>query len=169
VRTLQRMIGVSEETAREHAYLIRRGARALALLGGCRPADGDDVYLCLCSIAEAGVIPFVVNCGDYASAGYASQPWALALYVWATNQKNSVPSVHRNEIIGMLLGYDARAIQEFTAYDAGRFLPTPSQTAKKCGCCTGNSAEISHARPRMLRGSCKLRTRKNRVSSHVSR
>lgn len=102
------------ESIQEHAYLIARGVRALALVGHC---EADEIGMLrwatlLDSAATQGAIPFVMPRGDgLADYGFASAQWVVDLLSWLNS--DAVPTVHRHRVLGLLLGYDSDAIRDF--------------------------------------------------------
>ena len=118
----------NEPLLREYAYLVARGVRALALVGRFS-AEPRRMFECVSALecaSEAGVVPFVIDCGDgFAVAGYAAARWALDLYQWTFT--DGVPDEQRHRIVGLLLGYAPDAIRQFEESAAGRRfdLPTP--------------------------------------------
>lgn len=110
-----------EEALTEHAYLVARGVRPLALVAHFFLDQGDPLGTAaqLERHAHMGLIPWVLDHGDgVASCGYASERWALELYEWAVT--GPVPEEQRERIIGLLLGYSAFAIARFDAETSGR-------------------------------------------------
>lgn len=106
------LLYTSHEYLVEHAYLVARGVRPLALAGHCKAAPGlmTAVFERLTSAAAPGAQPFIIEREDgIADWGYAREDWAIDLYRWA--QSDAVPEVHRHRIIGLLLGYSAAAIR----------------------------------------------------------
>ena len=106
----------------EHAYLVGRGVRALALV--CTvpdtPMDVKLTYQKLLEIAQgAGAspmlspIPFVLPMRDIerAQAGFASSEWVVETVEWLL--ADSIPSKFEHRIRGLLLGYTPRAIELF--------------------------------------------------------
>ena len=117
-------LDITDAVLTEHAYLIQRGVRALALVGHC-PADEFTMLRMVTrleSVDAPGAIPFVLDRGDgFADCGYAASPWVLDLYRWvATTDENAVPDVHRHRVLGLLLGYSSSAIESFEDRLAGR-------------------------------------------------
>ena len=107
-----RQIELVEAEAREHAYLIARGVRPLAIVGHCpaEPRRMFEVAAQLEELATDGAIPFVAPRDDgIADYGYAHSKWAIDLLSWA--QTDAVPTEHRHRIIGLLLGYSVQAIR----------------------------------------------------------
>ena len=96
---------------REHAYMIARGVRPMALVGTCEASDDmmEHMYSELQKYACPGAIPFVVRqCHDQASYGYAAHEWSVELLLWA----NATPSAvrYKHMITGLLLGYNSHSI-----------------------------------------------------------
>jgi hypothetical protein len=118
------------ELLTEHAYLVARGTRPMALAGWC-PADPDvmlRVATRLEGTAEAGALPFVIDHHDgTATYGYAAARRVLDLYQWIARDP-AVPQEHRERITGLLLGYAPHAISRYEEGVTGRrfLLPTGS-------------------------------------------
>ena len=113
----------------EQAYLIARGVRALALLGHCS-ADPLEMLIHLSQLersAEQGTIPFVVDRGaGIADYGYAAARWVVDLYQWVvTADAATLPTSHRDRIIGLLLGYSVEAIRNDEEQASGRRFDGP--------------------------------------------
>jgi hypothetical protein len=97
--------------AENAAYLVSRGVRAVSLLDAS--ADEKmlpDVLAFLERYSQNSAIPFALKSGRRVLVGYASTPWAVELLRWAAE---SAPSSRWHEIVGLLLGYSADAIQRF--------------------------------------------------------
>lgn len=106
----------------EHAYLVSRGVRPMALAGHCKADHGlmAQVALKLEEAAEPGAIPFVVDRGDgIADYGFSSTLWALDLLKWV--QSDAAPVEHRHRIIGLLLGYSPESIRAHEELARGRY------------------------------------------------
>jgi hypothetical protein len=112
----------SNDVFSEHASLVARGVRPLALAGHCF-ADSDALLRIATQLeaaAEQNVVAFVLDHGDgSASYGYASERWALDLYEWAVRDP-AVPQEQRERIIGLLLGYSPPAISRYEDEGSGR-------------------------------------------------
>lgn len=110
-----------EPEAREHAYLVARGVRPLAIVGNC-PADPRrmfEVAAQLEEVASEGAIPFVAPRNDrIADYGFARSKWVIDLLSWA--QTDAVPTEHRHRIIGLLLGYSVEAVRAHEEQGCGR-------------------------------------------------
>ncbi|HEY4894946.1 MAG TPA: hypothetical protein VII01_02550 [Solirubrobacteraceae bacterium] len=120
----------SGELLAEHAYLVARGVRRIALAGHCHLPDAQSEISLLTVATEierysaADTIPFVVDHGDgVASFGYADSRWALDLYQWVVSDP-AVPQEQRHRIIGLLLGYGAPAISRHEDEGSGRRFAT---------------------------------------------
>src|SRR5436309_337175 len=103
----------TNDVLREHAYLIARGTRALALIGQCRaePVTMLRMATRLERFGATGVLPFVFDQRDgHAIYGYAASRWALDLYRWI--EESRVPGAQRHRILGMMLGYSVEAIRD---------------------------------------------------------
>lgn len=114
----------SESCVSEHAYLVARGVRPMAIVGGVETGKKDRMLqaasrLEIVSIGEA-VVPFVVPRDDgIADCGFAATRWVVDLYAWLVGS-NDVPEEHAHRIRGLLLGYDAKAIRDHDDRDCGR-------------------------------------------------
>jgi hypothetical protein len=105
---------MNTDLLREHAYLVERGVRAIALAGACPVADVADVTnaLAIEGAYSPGAVPFILPKGDgLADYGYGASRWAIDLYRWAMTPE--VPTIHRERIVGLLLGYSTDAIERF--------------------------------------------------------
>ena len=107
----------------EHAYLVARGVRPMAIVGRVE-ADKNLMLqavsrLEIVSIGEP-VIPFVVpRDNGFADCGFAAARWVVDLYAWLVGP-NGVPEDHAHRITGLLLGYDAKAIRDHDERSCGR-------------------------------------------------
>jgi len=103
---------------REHAYLVSRGVRAIALVGACE-ANGRSMMRArelLKRNALPGPLPFVLDCGNNrAEYGYAVADWALDLYRWTNDAERTrrVPARQCDRIFGLLFGYSPEAIGSY--------------------------------------------------------
>lgn len=104
-------IDAGHATAREQAYLVSRGVRALALVGAC-PATDESIAAASGLLLTAGqhfdgVQPFVIRRSDGTiDYGYAAEAWVVDLFRWA----REAPAEHEAAILGLLLGYSPPAI-----------------------------------------------------------
>jgi len=106
----------SDDLMREQAYLVERGVRALAIVGTCLESEADAVpaLLALAGAYSPGAVLWVVAREDgMCDYGYAASGWAADLYRWAWSP--NVPTVQRERIIGLLLGYAPEAVERFEA------------------------------------------------------
>lgn len=106
----------------EHAYLIARGTRMIAVLGTCKAESEIMVRMAtqIEAVAEPPAIAFVIDQGDGSAVyGYAAYAWALDLYHWIVTTR-ALPRSHVNRVVGMLHGYSADAIRGFEERDSGR-------------------------------------------------
>jgi hypothetical protein len=114
----------SDDLLQDHAYLIARGVRSLALIGQCESDDWTRLQHLtrLEAIAEPGAIPFVIDRGSgWADFGFAASGWVLDLYSWAVQgPQDAVPDLQRHRILGLLLGYSTEAIRLFEEGRSGR-------------------------------------------------
>jgi hypothetical protein len=115
----------SDDALREHAYLVARSVRPVAIAGNC-PADPEAMMRAMSRLKVAGAgtaIPFVIDEGDgIATCGYASHPWAVDLLQWALTL---APAEQVHRILGLLLGYGADSIERHEALGAGQLFPEP--------------------------------------------
>jgi hypothetical protein len=115
----------SNDALSEHAYLVARSVRSVAIAGNC-PAEPETMMQAMSRLKIAGggaAIPFVIDEGDgVATCGYASHPWAVDLLQWALA---SAPGEQVHRILGLLLGYGADSIERHEALGAGRLFPEP--------------------------------------------
>jgi len=110
----------SDELLAEHAYLVARGVRALALAGHCPSEHALRAATRVEHVSVPGVTAFVLDHRDgTASFGYTAERWPLDLYEWAILER-SVPQEQRDRIIGLLLGYTAPAVARYEADGSGR-------------------------------------------------
>ena len=123
---------IPDEVLQEHAYLVARGVRPIAIVGECRddPLVMLGVSTRLEALGASGAIPFVCPCGDgVAEYGYAARQWVLDLFRWVVSaNENAVPTLHRHRILGLLLGYGLDTIRDYEEHNAGRMYdlaPTP--------------------------------------------
>jgi hypothetical protein len=109
---------VNPDLLREHAYLVERGVRPLALIGNCS-ADPGVMFTTISRLKRVpGIraVPFVVPDGSgEASYGYAASAWAVDCLRWVLND---APEAQRHRFLGILLGYSP-AIREHEEYQAG--------------------------------------------------
>lgn len=113
----------TDEHLEEHAYLVARGVRPMALAGTCE-ADPVTMLRAQTRLGTAGqrhdALPFVIDHGDgRASCGYAACEWVIDLYQWAW--AGDLPKERRHQITGLLLGYSAEAIARHGEQTGRRF------------------------------------------------
>ena len=106
---------LSDDGIEEHAYLISRGVRPLALFNPfpAKPLLMKQVATRLenLSLFLHGAIPFVVDQGDgEAIAGYAADKGLVETFVWVTNH---APEPHVDRLVGLLLGYSVPAVAAY--------------------------------------------------------
>lgn len=107
----------------EHAYLVARGVRPLAIAGHF--PTGSASLLRIATLIEAAasqedVTPFVIDHGDETgSFGYAANLWTLDFYEWSVKDR-AIPEQQRHRVIGMLLGYSPVAISRYEETGSGR-------------------------------------------------
>jgi hypothetical protein len=115
----------SDDTLSEHAYLVARSVRPVAIAGNCQ-AEPETMTKAMSRLKVAGAgtaIPFVIDEGDgIATYGYASHAWAVDLLQWALT---SAPGEQVHRILGLLLGYGADSIERHEALGAGQLFPGP--------------------------------------------
>jgi hypothetical protein len=127
----------SRDYLEEGAYLVARGVRALSLVGHC-PTDQVTLlsaWTALSAFASDEAMPFVHDRGDgTADCGYAAAPWVIALYRWVVQQMDDpVGRQNSHRVIGLLLGYDVRAVTGFENNLAGRpFAPALTDSVLAC-------------------------------------
>jgi hypothetical protein len=115
------MFDMNPNEVREHAYLVARGVRPLAIAGNCLGDDRTmfETAASLEALGCHGAIPFVFPREDgHADYGYAASAWCIDLLRWA--ESNAVPEKHRHRIVGLLLGYSVDAIRMFEEQNCGR-------------------------------------------------
>jgi hypothetical protein len=124
----------------EHAYLVARGVRPLAIAGHF--PTGPTSMLRIATLVEAAapqedVSPFVIDHGDGSgSFGYAVNRWTLDFYEWSVTDRG-VPEQQRHRIVGMLLGYSPVAISRYEELSNGRrFLRSVGSATKSSPACT---------------------------------
>lgn len=90
----------SDDTLSEHAYLVARSVRSVAIAGNCA-AEPEAMMWAMSRLKTVGgetAIPFVIDEGDgIATYGYASHPWAVDLLQWALT---SAPGEQVHRILG---------------------------------------------------------------------
>lgn len=116
----------SEDALQEHAYLVARSVRPIAIAGNCR-AEPETMRRAMSRLRLAGrtaAIPFVIDEGDgVATCGYASHPWAVDLLRWALT---TAPQEQVHRILGLLLGYGSDSIERHEALGAGQMFHEPN-------------------------------------------
>jgi hypothetical protein len=122
--TVAQPVQQSDDLVREHAYLVARGVRPLAIIGEC---SADTVTMMRAAtrieaLSVPGAIPFVFDCKDGAAEyGYAAESWVVDLFEWLmTATRDAVPTEHRHHVLGLLLGYSPAAVREFQSHTSGR-------------------------------------------------
>ena len=106
----------SDDAILGQAYQVARGVRALAIIGSCPSQAAQDTYGRLRSLGDPPAIPFVIGgLQEWATFGYASHAWVLDLLVFS----ESFPVVHRDRVLGLLLGYSPDAIRSFEENHSG--------------------------------------------------
>jgi len=115
----------SEDLIREQAYLVARGVRPMALLGHC---ETDSLVMLRVATkleslsVDCDVLSFVFDRGDgKADFGFVSDAWVLDLYKWI----QIAPKKQFNRMLGLLLGYDVKAIGRYEQLLSGRCFKLP--------------------------------------------
>src|SRR5688500_6409861 len=106
---------------KEHAYLVARGVRPLALLDDCEAEELQMLRIAtrLETYAVPGAIPFMIDLGNgRAASGFAAARWVIALFKWLRTGDLSPEKQHR--VLGLLLGYDVESIRRFEEEGSGR-------------------------------------------------
>ncbi len=118
----------SDDYITEHAYLVERGVRPLAIVGHIVAAAEGMLRIAtrLEVAAVAGIVPFVIARRDgIADAGFAAAKWVVDLYEWLV-QCEYVPTEHAHRIRGLLLGYSVDAVRAHGERMTGRrFISSP--------------------------------------------
>ena len=122
--TSQTLPDLSDNLIREHAYLVSRGVRPLAIVGHC--SDDPLAMLRTATKIEAlaceGAIPFVSDAHDgIVDFGYAASRRVIDLFCWLRSaNEEAVPEEHRDRILGVLLGYGVDAVRWLAPRSSGR-------------------------------------------------
>lgn len=85
----------SDDVLSEQAYLVERGVRSLAVVGGCRKADAEQVptMLAMGGTYSQGAVLWAVARGDaFCDYGYAASRWAVDLYQWTWRPEVAGPT-----------------------------------------------------------------------------
>ena len=139
---------LSDGGIQEHAYLISRGVRPLALFNPF-PADPPlmlhvSTRLENLSLSLRGAIPFVVDEGNgMAIAGYAANRGVVETFLWV---EKTAQKPHRDRLLGLLLGYSIPAIvtyeqeQSIRQFDMSTVLPGQESSSPPCD--TQNTEEM---------------------------
>lgn len=118
----------SDDVIIEHAYLVSRRVRLLAVCGTIDDSERNKVAmrdkLNAAAVESAGSqdivpIPFLANHPDFpqVTVGFASHSWVIDTHEWI--QQNTLPSEMACRIIGLLHGYSGEAIAQFERNQAG--------------------------------------------------
>ena len=124
----------SDDYVAEHAYLVERGVRPMAIVDHI-VAEPEAMLLAASRLEQASietaVVPFVVVRGDgFADCGFAAVSWIVDLYEWMV-KSNDVPIEHAHRIRGLLLGYSPEAIRAHDERTSGRrFTWSPEPMSK---------------------------------------
>jgi hypothetical protein len=117
-----------ESTLIEHAFLIACGVRPMALVCAIGNDPGAVYYVAL------RLDKYAVNAGDNVIAfmvqddngvmqcGFAGAPWVIDMLRFAYS---TAAADHKHEIIGLLLGYSANAIDRHACFNAGKPVINP--------------------------------------------
>ena len=109
---LNQIVGMSDDALTEHACLIGRGVRPMALLGTTRE-DYPERLIILNNLDKAitsNALSFMLEVEDGCyHYGYVQSPWILDLYKWI----NSNPEPYRGMVRGLLFGYSPSEIGHF--------------------------------------------------------
>ena len=124
----------SDDYLAEHAYLVERGVRPMAIVDH---VVGDSLaFLQAVSKLEIvsvhmTVIPFVIVRRDgMADCGFAAARWVIDLYEWMV-KSDAVPDEQAHRIRGLLLGYNPAASRAHDERDCGRrFTPLPEPASR---------------------------------------
>lgn len=125
---LREVNGISDELIVDHAYLVARGVRLLAVIGSIRNTKmaTDIMYQRLARVAaeSAGTqelfpIPLILggDGGEWATVGYASHRWVKDAYEWLLG--DDVSEFIVNSFVGLLHGYSGGAISRFGRNTSG--------------------------------------------------
>jgi hypothetical protein len=139
----------SDDYIEEHAYLVERGVRPLALVGHV-PNDKPSMLQAASKLETISVnmrvVPFVVARRDgFADCGFAAAKWVVDLYTWVVQSK-TVPKRHLHRIRGLLLSYSAEAIRTHDERGSGRrFTSSPERESRSPSCRKRGRAEIRNS------------------------
>ena len=123
----------SDKVIKEHAYLVSRGVRPLALIGTVSSDDETAVISAYDKVGEfAGkvgyglgnqVIPVVSKRKGrhVVDVGFASRKWVAETLNWLYEAE--IPEPYYSRIIGMLLGYSTDAIAVYDESQGSSFFP----------------------------------------------
>jgi hypothetical protein len=111
-----------DDTVEEHALLVARGVRPMALVAFLSSRGQlDQVYDVLRGFASKSgdmCLPFVVDDGNgRAYCGFAAAKWVIELLGFVVSDKMAANLKH--EVIGLMLGYSPSAIQWHRDFSAG--------------------------------------------------
>ena len=106
----------SEDLILEHALLVSRGVRPMALVAYVDLHDSDmlEAYDQLVqALGSNGAIPFVLPWRemDCAVAGFAAERWVIGMLEWMCSPDLVDPRRH-HQLMGLLLGYSPGSIAE---------------------------------------------------------
>jgi len=103
------------EWLEDHAFVIARGVRPLALIGTfyTRNCCGTELLDSLRAVRGADdVVAFILpSFGGSMAYGYASHEWVVDFYRWALE---NAPKPYFDYILGLLCGYSPQAVSDFT-------------------------------------------------------
>jgi hypothetical protein len=122
-----RMLEHSDDALLDHAYLVARGVRPLALIGTCANDQAEAVGARLSLLAEEGIVPYVIPAArpGRLACGYGAAPWTVALLRWTLSEE--CPEAQRDRILGLLLGYSPEAIESFEGTTSS---PSPGSSSR---------------------------------------
>ncbi len=113
-------MNLNQGLIKEHAYLISRGVRNLAIIDSHEnTSENCSLFLRTklenLSLDYPRIIPFVHEHSDsFLYYGFAKEPWVLETYKWANDSK--IPDKYREIIIGLLCGYNTEALRSHNDY-----------------------------------------------------
>lgn len=125
---------VADEVLFEHASLIARGVRPMAVAGYC---EADELTMKRAHYRakrasmqqSVRIAPFVLDRGDgVAEYGFAQSGWVLDLYRWALT--SDVPAIQRERIESLVFGYSVRDTE---GYQAARWSTRPHRGGELYG------------------------------------
>ena len=111
---------ISDDLIFEQAYLVSKGVRALALVGSIPESDAMlrmATHIKLGIASEGLAIPFVITPynDNFATCGFAAEEWVIDLLKWSWA---NMPQREHELLLGLMLGYSPKEIQDYTEYVA---------------------------------------------------